>query len=81
MYAKKIFFKVADILGILVSERSGKLYDNDNIVEQLIEIIINIRQKVRKSKEWSVADNIRDSLGNIGIILEDSPQGVRWKRR
>lgn len=45
-----------------------------------MELIINLRQTARSNKDWSTADKIRDELGNIGITLEDSPSGVRWKR-
>ncbi|WP_446715316.1 CysS/YqeB C-terminal domain-containing protein [Caloramator sp. Dgby_cultured_2] len=38
------------------------------------------RQKARKEKNYALADKIRDQLKEMGIILEDTPQGVRWKR-
>lgn len=78
---QEVYFMMADILGILVKEREGKLEGEGELVAGLMDVIITIRQEARKKKDWATADQIRDSLGNLGIILEDSPQGVRWKKR
>jgi cysteinyl-tRNA synthetase len=75
------YFNMADILGILVQERAGTVEGGNELVPQLMDIIIEIRQTARKNKDWATSDRIRDSLGAVGIILEDSPQGVRWKKR
>ncbi|KPU42654.1 cysteine--tRNA ligase [Oxobacter pfennigii] len=45
-----------------------------------IEKLIEDRQKARKEKNWALSDKIRDDLKAKGIILEDTPQGVKWKR-
>ncbi|WP_138205862.1 cysteine--tRNA ligase [Haloimpatiens lingqiaonensis] len=58
-------------LGILQKSRKSKLEDE-------IEKLIEERQKARKEKNWALADKIRDDLSERGIILEDTPQGVRW---
>ena len=79
--ARDIYFGMADVLGILVNERSGKMDGADELVDQLMGIIIEIRQEARKKKDWATADKIRDSLSAINIIIEDSPQGARWKKR
>ncbi|MEG6587015.1 cysteine--tRNA ligase [Dendrosporobacter sp. 1207_IL3150] len=79
--AKDVYFEMADILGILVQERAGKLEDSDSLVNPLMDLIIELRQQARKQKDWATADKIRDQLSAIGIVLEDSPQGVRWKKR
>ena len=42
--------------------------------------LTTIHDHVRKNKDWSTAYKIRDDLTNIGITLEDSPTGVRWKK-
>ncbi|PKM79367.1 MAG: hypothetical protein CVU88_06175 [Firmicutes bacterium HGW-Firmicutes-13] len=46
-----------------------------------IEALIQKRQEARKNKDWATADRIRDELLEKGIILEDTPQGVRWKKK
>ncbi|MBC8014398.1 MAG: cysteine--tRNA ligase [Sporomusaceae bacterium] len=75
------YFMMADVLGILEQERQEKIDGSQELIEQLMEIIIDIRQDARQSKNWAIADKVRDSLGAVGIILEDSSQGVRWKKR
>jgi len=47
----------------------------------LLSLIIDIRQEARKRKDWATADRIRDGLKELGIILEDTPRGVRWKKQ
>ena len=46
-----------------------------------MNVILSIRQEARKEKMYKIADAIRDKLGEIGIIIEDSPTGARWKKR
>lgn len=60
-------------LGILQKSTKGSL-------EEEIEDLIAKRQQARKDKNWALADKIRDELKERGIILEDTPQGVRWKK-
>ncbi|MEA4826931.1 MAG: cysteine--tRNA ligase [Clostridium sp.] len=45
-----------------------------------IEALVEQRQQARKDKNWALSDKIRDDLKEMGIVLEDTPQGVRWKR-
>lgn len=75
--ALDVFSEMADIIGIL--EDDDKSAD-DGLVDNLMNLIIDIRQNARKNKDWATADKIRDELKNIGITLEDSPTGVRWKK-
>lgn len=49
-------------------------------IDAEIEELINQREQARKQKNWKVADEIRDRLKGMGIILEDTPQGVKWRR-
>lgn len=79
--ARDIYYLIADILGILTAEREGKVQGDNGLAEQLMDIIIAIRQQARQKKDWPLADSIRDQLGAVGIVLEDSQQGVRWKKR
>ncbi|WP_421078323.1 cysteine--tRNA ligase [Methanothermococcus sp. Ax23] len=72
------FFKmVGEIFGIFNKFDSK---DNEGIEEDLINILINIRAKLKKEKNYNLADEIRDELKNIGIQLEDSPKGTIWKK-
>ena len=65
--------KLCDVLGI-ISEREEELLDED------IEKLIEERQAARKAKNFARADEIRDQLASQGILLEDTREGVKWKR-
>ncbi len=66
--------KLGGVLGILNKQVSTS---PDAEIEQLIEQ----RQAARKNKDWATADAIRDRLASMDIILEDTPLGVKWKRK
>ena len=65
--------KLCDILGI-ITEKKKEIFDSD------IEALIEERQAARKAKNFARADEIRDQLSDMGIILEDTREGVKWKR-
>lgn len=56
------------------------LHQTDELLDQEIEDLITQREEARKNKNFTKADEIRDQLKDEGIILEDTPQGIRWKR-
>ncbi|OSA96600.1 UNVERIFIED_ORG: cysteine--tRNA ligase [Clostridium botulinum] len=60
-------------LGLLQKITKGSLEDE-------IESLIQQRQDARKNKDFALSDKIRDDLKDRGIVLEDTPQGVRWKK-
>ncbi|MEG1461024.1 MAG: DALR domain-containing protein, partial [Oscillospiraceae bacterium] len=68
-----IFSELAEVIGLPISKAKE---DADGEIEALIEA----RQAARKAKNFAEADRIRDELKAMGIILEDSPQGIKWRR-
>lgn len=72
-YAIDLFDELTNILGLVYNRDTGSL---DEEIEKLIEA----RQNARKEKNWAEADRIRDELKAQGIVLEDTPQGVKWHR-
>ena len=74
-----IYQDMADILGILVQDDAIS-EANDTLLEGLMQLIIDLRQQARASKDWKAADTIRDELKKLDVVIEDSPTGVRWKR-
>ncbi len=62
------------VLGIL------KDFDREQSFEQEIKKLIEDREKARKEKNWEKSDKIRDELKRKGVILEDTTEGVRWKK-
>jgi cysteinyl-tRNA synthetase len=65
--------ELCDVLGIFPETKEESLNER-------IEKLIEERQNARKNKDFALADKIRDDLKEEGIILEDTPQGVKWKK-
>jgi cysteinyl-tRNA synthetase len=63
-----------------LSEVLGLLNKKEDSIDDEIEALIEERQKARKEKNWALSDKIRDDLKAQGIVLEDTPSGVKWKR-
>ena len=72
-YAITVFDELMNVLGLLYNRKTASLDDE-------IEALIEARNEARKSKNWAEADRIRDELKAQGIVLEDTPQGVKWHR-
>lgn len=70
---KEEIISLSDILGLLVDKKEESLDDE-------IERLIQERQAARKARDFKKADSIRDQLLAQGIILEDTREGVKWKR-
>lgn len=80
--AREAYMLMGDLLGIFFGAETTNISDGDTqLIAQLVELVIELRQQARQKKDWATADQLRDRLGEIGIVLEDTPQGVRWKRR
>lgn len=73
-YAIKTFDDLMNVLGLLYQRKEEKSLDDE------IEELIKARNDARKAKNWAEADRMRDELKAQGIILEDTPQGVKWHR-
>ena len=65
--------KLSDVLGI-ITERKAEVPDSE------VEEMIAARQQARKEKNFALADEIRQKLLDMGIVLEDTREGVKWKR-
>lgn len=68
-----MFDELTGVLG-LVYNRKAETLDSD------VEALIEARTNARKEKNWAEADRIRDQLKEMGIVLEDTAQGVKWHR-
>ena len=79
-HAKDVLKTIMDILGILEKQWKDNASASSEEYEALMNVILSIRQEARKEKLYKIADAIRDKLGEIGIVIEDSPTGARWKK-
>lgn len=73
--AVRLFDEMNGVLRIAPAPAEAELLDAD------IEALIAERAEARKAKNWTRADEIRDLLVAQGIVLEDTPQGMRWRRK
>ncbi len=75
--AKDIFDSFgAEVFGIAFGEEASR----DDLADNLMQLIIELRAQARKDKNWALSDRIRDGLKERGIVLEDRPDGTSWKR-
>jgi cysteinyl-tRNA synthetase len=72
-----------DVLGILPDgldqEVGSPKSTSGELTDGLVRLLIEMRQEARAARDWSRADAIRDRLAQIGITLEDGPEGTRWR--
>jgi cysteinyl-tRNA synthetase len=69
-----------DVLGIQFEALPlGASQAGGDLLDGLVRMLIELRQEARQSREWAKADEIRDQLANMGITLEDGPEGTRWR--
>ena len=75
--------ELADVIGILYQDADaflkGDAGNDDEVAE--IEALIKLRNDSRAAKDWSNADMARDKLTEMGIVLEDGPDGTTWRRK
>ncbi|TVL98291.1 MAG: cysteine--tRNA ligase [Candidatus Brocadia sp. WS118] len=80
-----------DILGIIPkrSDRASRTpgipfihgwQGQDNTAEEIMKVLIDTRNELRKAKQWQLSDFIRNKLSEIGIALDDKPDGTAWKK-
>ena len=78
--AAALFALLEDVLGIVPAATESAGEDN-GLVDGLMELVLELRQQARQNKDWGTADRIRDALQALEVVIEDSPQGTRWKRK
>ncbi len=72
-YAIKLFDELTGVLGLVYNRKT-------DVLDEDIDAMIAARTQARKDKNWAEADRIRDELKAMGIVLEDTAQGVKWHR-
>jgi len=71
--------ELGEVLGLRFLD--GKAASGDAaLVEGLLRILLDLREEARKVKDWKTADHIRDALSSLGITIEDTPLGPRYRR-
>jgi cysteinyl-tRNA synthetase len=67
------FTELTSVLGV-------NIVKEEELLDEEIEALIEKRNEARKARDFKLADEIRDQLKALNIIIEDTPQGIRWKR-
>jgi cysteinyl-tRNA synthetase len=74
--AAALFQTVGDVLGLFQVHALGS-----DLLDGVMDLVVGLREDARKRKDFATADRIRDALTALGIALEDTREGVRWKRK
>ncbi|KUO64437.1 MAG: cysteine--tRNA ligase [Gracilibacter sp. BRH_c7a] len=70
--------ELGDVLGFDLEEEEEDSQGGSGKLLQVMDLVLEIRMKARKNKDWATADLIRDRMKEIGIVVEDTPEGARW---
>lgn len=75
--------KAQDVLAGLLGVLGIELREPDTASDDatpFIDLLVHLRQQLREAKQWELADNIRDDLGALDVVIEDKPDGTVWRR-
>jgi cysteinyl-tRNA synthetase len=75
-------YAAGELMGLLGSDPE-EWFAGDvegDVAADEIEALIAKRNEARASKDWATADSVRDQLKEMGITIEDGPQGTTWRR-
>jgi len=73
--AQAVLRSLTDVLGLRLEAPKT---DNQSIAP-FVELLLAVRQDLRKARQWALSDKIRDDLKALGVIVEDSAQGSTWR--
>ncbi len=73
-YAQSVLKELTDVLGLPLMGRSGP-----SQAEPFVSLLVDVRNELRAARQWALADDIRERLTQLGVVLEDGPQGTTWR--
>ena len=73
--AQATFRQLSSVLGLQLTAPRGE----GQSIAPFVDLLLAVRQDLRKAKQWALADKIRDELKALGVIVEDTPQGSTWR--
>jgi cysteinyl-tRNA synthetase len=73
--AQNTFTELTGVLGLELTEKEKGATEAD----AFIKLLLDLRQELRQQKNYALSDRIRDDLTNLGVVIEDSPQGSTWR--
>ncbi len=72
---QRMLLELADVLGLTLKPAAQK----DLAYKPFVDLLVGLRTELRSAKRYDLSDKIRSSLAELGVTLEDTPQGSRWK--
>jgi cysteinyl-tRNA synthetase len=72
--AQSTLRELADVVGLRLQEKQGS-----SDAEAQVEALIAERTEARKQKQWARSDELRDQLKEMGVTIEDSKDGTKWR--
>ncbi|NTY01868.1 cysteine--tRNA ligase [Deinococcus sp. JMULE3] len=69
-----------EVLGLFAGGSGPAQSDDSQVVSALMDLVLKARQNYRLNKQYAEADELRDTLTQVGVTVEDTKDGVRWKR-
>ncbi len=77
--AVTVLRELSQILGLFRQPPARTQVSGDSLTEPLLELLLELRARLRKEKNFALADEVRKRLTALGVILEDRPDGTRWR--
>jgi cysteinyl-tRNA synthetase len=75
--AQTVMRELGDVLGLRLEAAA----EDAMAAAPFIELLIETRRQLREAKQYALADQVRNGLGELGIVLEDGPGGTTWKQK
>jgi cysteinyl-tRNA synthetase len=72
--AQDILRELTSVLGLRLQEKQGS-----GDADKFIDLLVEVRSEVRKQKLWQLSDLIRDQLKELGVTIEDTKEGTKWR--
>lgn len=71
----KVFLELTSVLGFRFQSTSG----SNDLAASLVEYLLEMRERARKDRDFAAADEIRTRLASLGVAIDDTPAGARWR--
>ena len=73
------FLELGKVLGLFQKERAKKV--SEKLVEDLVNLLVKLREDLRRKGEYELSDEVRAKLRELGVVVEDTSEGPKWKLR
>jgi len=71
------FLELGKVLGLFQKERARKV--GEKLVEDLVNLLVKLREDLRRKGEYELSDEVRAKLRDLGVVVEDTSEGPKWK--